>query len=220
MSGTSAGGQIPKDRVVTDGFNRKKKVEVTRKELREAKLEQQRILAEQRARDRQRDKLEKQLAKLRGAGGKVDEEPADKEVDDGAPDIDEEKAVKSAYQMLEDMRHVYRKCNGRKKLLDLMKDDKQFIFMVKELMKIEASLLGAQIRAKTDGNGKGGGNQTTFVILKGLEDEKVDKAKVIKVDNTIIDMQQIENALNPNFVPQVEGPSEEEKQGLEAPETW
>jgi len=108
-------------------------------------------------------------------------------------ELEEEYSKKSANQMLQDMRWVYRTLDGRKKLKKLVKeDDKQFVFMVKELMKIEASLLTAQIRK--DGDLGGGGQQNFFVVLKGLEDVKVVKG----ADDKTIDLNQIQDALNPN----------------------
>ena len=99
----------------------------------------------------------------------------------------------SAYQMLLDMRYVYKKVDCRKKLKTLIaSDDKQFVFMVKELMKIEAQLMSAKIRAKEDLNG--GGQQTVFVVLKGLED----MPKVLDVTpEENIDQRQIAAALTP-----------------------
>ena len=105
----------------------------------------------------------------------------------------EEDGGKSANQMLADMRWAYQKMKGRKKLLELIKDDdKQFVFMVKELMKIESSLLTAQMRK--EGDIQGGGQQNFFVVLKGLEDSPGVKGAVDKT----IDLNQIQDALNPN----------------------
>ena len=105
----------------------------------------------------------------------------------------DESNEKSANQMLADMRWVYRKLKGRKKLEELVKgDDKQFVFMIKELMKIESSLLTAQIRK--EGDIQGGGQQNFFVVLKGLEDSQSVKGAVDKT----IDLNQIQDALNPN----------------------
>lgn len=101
---------------------------------------------------------------------------------------------KSAIEMLQDMRWVYRQSGGRSKLKRLIKgDDKQFVFMVKELMKIEAALLAARIRKDGGGEG-GGGRQNFFVILKGLEDDKV----IMDSFNSKLDMKQIESATNPD----------------------
>ena len=98
----------------------------------------------------------------------------------------------AAYQMLEDMRWVYRTLRGRTKLKKLVKgDDRQFVFMVKELMKIESALLSAKIRKEGDVGGVG--QQNFFVVLKGLEDEK----KFEVLDKTV-DMKQIQSAIDPN----------------------
>ena len=103
-----------------------------------------------------------------------------------------EEDEQSAYQMLQDMRYVYRKVKGRKKLAALIAaDDKQFVFMVKELMKIEAQLMSAKIRAKEDLNGSA--QQTVFVVLKGLEDGP----KVLDIGSGDIDHRQISAALTP-----------------------
>jgi hypothetical protein len=103
--------------------------------------------------------------------------------------VDDEAA---ANQMLQDMRHGYLKCGGRKKLVELMKDDKEFKFVVKELMKVETTLLSAKIRKEGDGAAPG---QMVFVVLKGLEDEI--NIKTAMEDKTV-DMKQIAHALNPD----------------------
>ena len=72
----------------------------------------------------------------------------------------------SSYNMLLDMRWAYKKVKGRKKLLKLIKDDdKQFVVMVKELIRLESVLLTAKLRKDGDGSEK----QAVFVVLKGLE---------------------------------------------------
>jgi predicted RNase H-like nuclease (RuvC/YqgF family) len=219
MTAMAKEGRRTKDAEISENFNTKKRgVKLTAAEIRKAKFEQQRLLAEQKARERQVDKLERELAKVRGPRSE-DESGEGKEVEEDAKvDVNEEEAARSAYQMLEDMRYVYRNAGGRAKLMKLMKaDDKQFVFMVKELMKIEATLLATKIKTKGEG-GKTDG--AVFVVLKGLNDEKVDSLKIITVDGEKVNVGQIRDAMNPHFVPQVEGPSEEEKQGLEAPKTW
>lgn len=123
---------------------------------------------------------------------------------------DEVDDIKSANQMLQDMRWVYREVKGRRKLLGLIRsDDKQFVVMVKELMKIETALLSAKIRKEGDTGGVG--NQNFFVVLKGLDDSSVVKEVVDKT----IDMKQIENALNPNAEEYV---AEETGNSRDAPE--
>ena len=102
----------------------------------------------------------------------------------------------SAYQMLQDMRWVYRMLSGREKLQKLVNsDDRQFVFMVKELMKIEASLMAAKIRSKED---PAQANQMVFVVLKGLEDEKPIRNMIADGKKDAIDMRQISHAMNPD----------------------
>ena len=82
---------------------------------------------------------------------------------------------KSAQQMLADLRYAYRNSvgaggrKGKARLVELMKSDAEFKFMVKELTRVETAILSAQIRKEGP---EPVGNQTTFVILKGLEDER------------------------------------------------
>lgn len=98
----------------------------------------------------------------------------------------------SAYAMLEDMRWVYKKVEGRKKLKKFVEaDDKNFVVMVKELMKIETSLLATKIRKGEEG---AGGGQSVFVVLKGLEDAAVVQGMMDKD----VDLRQIQHAINPN----------------------
>ena len=75
-----------------------------------------------------------------------------------------------ASKMLSDLRWVYGQVDGRKKLLDMVKeDDKQFAFIIKELLRLESDIL-----AKNPDGGSGG-NVAALVVIKGLHDqEKVD----------------------------------------------
>lgn len=66
--------------------------------------------------------------------------------------------------------------------------------MVKELMKIEASLMAAKVRKGEDLNQPD--QRSFFVVLKGLEDEK--KYLSSEMDKTI-DMGQIQKAINPGL---------------------
>jgi hypothetical protein len=106
--------------------------------------------------------------------------------------------LSAAYQMLEDMRWVYKNASvdgktGRKRLQKLMESDREFMTMVKELMKIESALLSARIRKEGDG-GLGGG-QGFFVILKGLESDN----DVLKnAGDGTIDMKQVAHVLDPS----------------------
>jgi hypothetical protein len=102
----------------------------------------------------------------------------------------------SSYKMLQDMRWIYKTMSGRRKLKELMKsDDKQFVSMIKELIKMESALIAAKI--KKDGSILGGnGEQSFFVILKGLHDTPSGVA--VPGESSGIDHHQLERAINPN----------------------
>lgn len=221
-------GPKSKDAPITDNFNPDKTIKLNREELARAKRQavankrQSRIDDNERTRLRREKKaldkklLEDKLRELAKIGLAVTEEekelerqelereaaePAEQEEDEAATEKPKkDKDEQSAYQMLQDMRYVYRKVKGRRKLAELIdSDDKQFVFMVKELMKIEAQLMSAKIRAKED---LSGGQQTVYVVLKGLEDGP----QVIDVvQNEEIDQRQITAALTPDggeYVPE------------------
>lgn len=106
-----------------------------------------------------------------------------------------EEEVAEAYKMLQDMRWVYRMVNGREKLKKLVEgNDRQFVAMVKELLKIESAIMTAKIRSKEERFGEG--QKTVLVILKGLEEEK----QYIDVTPTDVDTRQIAQMLNPEDV--------------------
>jgi hypothetical protein len=101
--------------------------------------------------------------------------------------------------MLKDMRSVYKSAGGRAKLLKLIKaDDKLLMAMVKELMKVEASLMATEMRSKTGMDG--GEKPVTFVILKGLYTD----AEVKKITDGPIDIDQVTDAINPLSQPKLE----------------
>lgn len=203
---TSAkGGRYRKDQGLVDGFNPQGSPMTAREILaakRAAKMEKIR-LEQERIRNLEaaakikvkqiKDKIsvaEMEMVKAIDAIPEPEPLPAPIENIDG----DDEK---SAHQMLADMRWVYRKVHGRKKLKELVEgDDKQFVSMVKELMKIEAALMTAKIRKDGDvgSNGGGVGQQNFFVVLKGLE-EGLKNAVVI---DKSVDMKQITRAMNPD----------------------
>lgn len=124
----------------------------------------------------------------------------------------------AAYQLLEDMRWVYQqayegKRGGRNRLKELMKNDKEFLVMVKELMKIESALLSAKIRK--DGGEPGSGNGAGFfVVLKGLD---TDKEIVGAAMQNGIDVKQMGHAIDPLAHGEYEPELPEEKEVL--PET-
>ena len=107
------------------------------------------------------------------------------------PGTEEDDDTASAHQMLEDMRWVYKQLKGRNKLQILMANDKEFMALVKELMKAEVSILTNKMKARDGGNKQG-----FLVILKGLEEERPILDAIEK--NKAIDVRQIERAMNPS----------------------
>lgn len=91
----------------------------------------------------------------------------------GAPVPSTDAEVRQVLEMLSDMRFVYKKLGGRKKLQKMLKeDDKLYVAMVKELLKIESALMAVQLRKPETGGNGGEGRQNFFVVIKGLEQEK------------------------------------------------
>lgn len=198
------GGQ-PKDKIIMDGFNTKKRGNLSKELLRKAKLEKARQDAERNKQERELQALEEQVKLARQAMGKAPKEKPDDNPPEDNP-ANPEDDVKSAYQMLQDMRWVYKNVKGRQRLKELCADDKQFLFMVKELMKIEAGLMSAKIKRNEDGEG---GQQTVFVVMRGLMDGPVAKLNDAKKEDEVVDVdfKQIEHVLNPGA-----GPYEEPKE--------
>lgn len=182
-----------KDKVVRDGFNPNKKgnrisKEEERRLARKAMLEKKRLEAEKAHHEKEATKLANKIAK---SGGKKKEEGDDDDGGDGKPDA----SFKTDFYMLRDMRAAYKKLGGKKKLIDMLEeDDKQFVFMVKELMKVETALITARIRVKDDMGAKG--NQTVFVVLKGLEDAPITVGPAEAKES--IDLRQIAHVLTPD----------------------
>lgn len=174
-------GRKEKDRVIKEGFNQKKTNALSKKALAVVRKQAKKDEKDRKTRS---DHL-KHLRELR----KLEQEEeqsilAEQAIENGA---DGEENAKEAYRMLQDMRWAYKKVGGRRKLVELAESgDKEFINIVKELMKIESSLMTARIRSK----GEEGGNQAVYVVLKGLE------APPVPVSDTI-DLKQIQKALTP-----------------------
>lgn len=113
--------------------------------------------------------------------------------------LDDRDELAVSQAMLDDMRHVYKTMGGRTKLYELIQgNDAQFLNMIKELIKVETSLLTAKMRKGISGDG-GNGRQNFFVVLKGLDDPTaiLDDPNT---DSADIDYKQIEHALNPHSV--------------------
>lgn len=181
--GTKSGGPKRRGVEIIDGQNEKKLNALSKRELSKARTAAKKADKERKKRDAERKHLEyeKEKAERERIAEEIRELAASKMIGEDRKEREEEFSntiqkdqssdqkdqvdEKSAYEMLQDMRWVYRKVKGRKKLSELIEnDDKQFVFMVKELMKIESSLLNTRAKAKDEPNDK-----MVFVVLKGLE---------------------------------------------------
>lgn len=70
-------------------------------------------------------------------------------------------------QMLKSLRVMYRTKESKDRLKRLLdQDDRQFVAMYKELLKGEIAVLGAKSKQPNIGN------QVTYVVIKGLGDDK------------------------------------------------
>lgn len=149
-------GTVPKD----DGISIRPDSTgtLTREQKRAAASEKVRIERE----IRQKAKAEAEAA---AAIARYEEKIAEAKRKAGLAD-GEEPELSISSKMLSDMRWVYSQVDGRKKLLDMVKgDDKQFAFMIKELIRFET----AEAERKAGKSGSEGGG--FFVVIKGLEDE-------------------------------------------------
>ena len=209
---TKGGGRPTKSAKIEDNFNVKKKrgYVPTRADLLQAKLQQQ-IKSDQKSiTAKEIESLQAQLAEMKKVIGIDDVSKSTPLESEDEMDTDGKKDVK---QMLQDMRWVYREVKGRKKLKDLMADDKQFVNLAKELMRVETALLTAEIRTKQEGK-SGNGRQSFFVVLKGLEEEKP-LMNAMTSTSGVIDYKQISNAINPQSMTRYE--AEEKKSAREKP---
>ena len=142
--------------------------------------EQKRAAASEKARiEREIRQKEKAEAEAAAAIARYEEKIAEAKRKAGLSD-DEDPEISLTSKMLSDMRWVYSQVDGRKKLLDMVKgDDKQFAFMIKELIRFETA--EAERKAGKSA-GEGGG---FFVVIKGLEDENRLKAAQAGMTNEI-----------------------------------
>jgi hypothetical protein len=137
---------------------------MTQKEKRIAKEERARQNKEYRA----TLQAEEQLKVLKLKEAEIKQKLSEKlgKVDVQAELNVEEKSL--ATVMLNDMRWVYKQINGRKRLKDMVDtDDKQFAFLVKELIKFEV----AEAEKGRGIGGEGGQGMAAFVVIRGLNDE-------------------------------------------------
>lgn len=194
---TKLGGRPYKDEEITDNFNRDK----IQKPL---TMKQKRQINMQKARNAKALKLGRKIDS-RDLSNPIEESPAPEPKEPQGKDKEKDD-VKLAYQMLQDLRHAYRYApgpngkKGRSRLLELMKSDAEFKSMVKELVKVETSLVAASIRKTGDGPTPGVGTQNFFVVLKGLEEEKT--ILPCGEEDKTVDLKQIRNAIDPDRMPE------------------
>ena len=135
----------------------------------------------------------------------------DKKIKDLAKEVKakEQDVDNATSQLLQDLRWAYRNSvssdgkKGRQRLMELMKNDADFKFAMKELMRIEAAIASTKVRMREDQDV----GTTTFVILKGLADPVKEAEK-----SDVLDLVQIADAFNPNaetkipYEPEFDGP--------------
>ena len=169
-------GRKEKDRIIKEGFNKDKTNALSKKDL--AKAKRQAKTDEKKTKERAKAKAEEKKVKDK-------EEAEEAEYIRQMAEGDED--AKEIHQMLKDMRWVYKHVSGRKKLRDLvMKDDKQFVILVKELMRLESAILAAKLKKGEEG----ADGQAVFVILKGLE-------KPPGMETDLMDIKQLTNVTLP-----------------------
>ena len=203
------GGHDAKDKVLVDGFNPIKELTPAQQKVRANALNALAIAHKNTA---ERKRLAKEEAARRAAA--VEAARAAGVYVDPMPEIAEEEILESV--LFQDMRAIYKKLKGREKLEKWAKDDKNFMTLVKELMKQESAVLAAKIRK---GEGEiNGGSQSFFVVLKGLEEEK---GLAEKFDDKTVDMKQVKHVLEPEAGPyEAERPAVEEAQRADTPVGW
>jgi len=214
-------GRRRKDEILVDGVNEKKRGGPTRADMKKvrAKAKRDKETAARLKQEELMDRLQKRMSSLKVAlnakDGLGDTVGGEAEVESFEDDLSRDKESKTAYQMLQDMRWVYRQLKGKEKLKTLMKgDDKLFVNMAKELMKIEAQMIAAKIRAKEDN--PTGGQKTVFVVLKGLHDDITISAGVVQGG---VNLAQVQSAINPN-APPYEEERKELAPEIARPEDW
>lgn len=217
-------GRKEKDALIKEGFNPDKQGVLSRSELakarKQAKIDKAVAELERQKKERALERLSDQIGVLKEkvSAAAPPARPSKPEVVDATEGPDDD--AKSAYQMLEHLRYAYRNSKsdtgrkGKMRLVELMEKDAEFKFMIRELVKVEASLLASKIKAKEGPDSIA--NNMVFVVLKGLEEEKQVMKQIEGVD-----MKQVTDALNPDAV-KYEADEEEQHQiaGQAAPEGW
>lgn len=186
-------GTQPKDKSLKEGFNKLGKKTMTR-------------LVAARLRRAEELRIEREQKAARALVKEAAKEEAPKVVPEEVK-VDE---LRDAYKMLHDLRYAYRNAEGtggkkgKMRLLELLEGDAEFKFAVKELLKIEASLIAAKIRKDGD-IAPGQQAQSVFVVLKGLD---VATAQITVSDDKTVDLKQISRAINPTDDGSYEGEEE------------
>ncbi len=223
-------GENQKGQEIIDGFNRKKvgrsvgsaKLRKLKREAEAAKLTAAvRLQAEISELDRFRPlspvvktEVVEESAEAAEPGSSPAPVPATELVPE--PVVDD---IGFSSKMWNDLRAAYMSVSGKKKLAEMMKDDRNFQLLFKELMKMEAVQLAAKMKRQEEGNNAG-----FFVILKGLEDDATTIARLKaerEAKKGAIDLKQVGHILDPEAgkYEEVEEEQVKEKQ-LEGPASW
>jgi len=174
-------GVKPKDSFLGDNFN-SKKTGLSQKALSAARAAAKEVSSiEKKQLDEKIQRCEVQIQKLRDKRATLMAQ---------AGYVEEENMEASPSKMLDHMWKVFRLAGGLKRLEKVMKDDKEFRTMAKEMLKVEGTIS----RNKQQGTGQ----TTVFVVLKGLEEPPVP----IGEENRLIDLEQVKRSLDPEALPQ------------------
>lgn len=156
------GGTVPKDIALSDPVSQP----ITKVQRREIIKEQNKIEREAKKQEKLRADAAMKIATLRERINDAKRKVGLSIDEDSDSDINDDLSLSA--KMLADMRWVYNQVDGRQKLLNSVRgDDKQFAFILKELMKYEQALAEKRVGGAGNGNGYG-----FFVVIRGLEDEK------------------------------------------------
>jgi hypothetical protein len=148
-------GLPPKDATITQNTEKL----LTSEEKRVLKLERVRISKEEKAREAAHRKVQQQIEDL------------NKQLSNAKAKLGIPKAIESLENITgdktvhQDLLHAYKAIDGKKKLKELMGNDKDFAVLVKELIRLE-------VAAKEKGGGANNESQGFFVVIRGLADEK------------------------------------------------
>jgi hypothetical protein len=173
-------GVKPKDSFLGDNFNRKK-TGLSKEALAAARAASKEVTSiEKRNLDEKIQRCDAQIQKLRDKRATLMAQ---------AGYLEEENLEASPSKMLDHMWKVFRIAGGLKRLQQVMKDDKEFRTMAKEMLKVEGTIS----RNKQQGTGQ----TTVFVVLKGLEEPPVPIGK----EGSLIDLEQVKRSLDPEAMP-------------------